>query len=190
MATGQAANLRSRRQVVIIVGGGPTSVRSPVPSLFRLTLIGATKRCEPTSSEAKAQEHYRRYRGHRRKFELYFDAYRSRKLAARQATRAKPCSSCTKSALSACGRARYVFRPGLPRAFSQQPLPGSAPQRGMCARAVRSGPAARCSLHPAPPSEDDTTPSRGPAALVRYKISRGHIGGRSRRDLPRTVENQ
>ena len=44
-----------------------------VPSLFRLTLIGAAKRREPTSGETPAQRHHRRYRDHRRKFELYFD---------------------------------------------------------------------------------------------------------------------
>ena len=58
----------------------------------------------------------------------------------REETRVKPCSSRTSSALSACGRARYVFRWGLPRAFSQQLLPGSASHRGQaCSRwAIRS----------------------------------------------------
>jgi hypothetical protein len=75
----------------------------------------------------------------------------------RASTRVNPRSSCTSSAYSACGRARKVFRRGLPREFCQQLLPGSAPQRGqVCSRcAIRS--CCRCSLHPTFTGHDHTT---------------------------------
>jgi hypothetical protein len=44
---------------------------SPVPSLFRLTLISTAKRCEPTRSEIPAQRHDRRSCNQHQKFELY-----------------------------------------------------------------------------------------------------------------------
>lgn len=50
---------------------GPTGT---VPSLFRMTLISATKRRNPTLNEIPAQRHDRRYRYRRRKSELYYDA--------------------------------------------------------------------------------------------------------------------
>ena len=69
-------------------------------------------------------------------------------LRVRREIGAKPCSSCTSSVLSACGLARYVFRPGLPRASPNSSSQALRRTAGRCARAVRSSPAARCSLHP------------------------------------------
>ena len=47
---------------------------SPVPALFRLTLINTAKRHQPVRAEVPAQRHSRRYRDRRQKFELYSDA--------------------------------------------------------------------------------------------------------------------
>ena len=55
------------------------SVSPSVPSLFRLTPISATKRCKPTITQIPAQRYTRRYRGHTKKSELYFNKYSAQK---------------------------------------------------------------------------------------------------------------
>ena len=52
---------------------GWTQRPGSVPSLFRLTLISATRQREPTINEIPAQRHSRRYCYRHQKFELYYD---------------------------------------------------------------------------------------------------------------------
>ena len=53
--------------------GPSTQTRPSVPSLFRLTLINTTKRCEPTRTKIPAQRHSRRCRHQHQEFDLYSD---------------------------------------------------------------------------------------------------------------------